>query len=72
MIDEMNLHNDKLNFNQFSAIMGKIKKYLNKKVNLSEENLIKAWKVISKAENKITEKHLSFSLGTMSGLFTMS
>lgn len=39
---------NKVNFNQFVMVINKMKKYLGKRVNLSEDNLMKAWKVVSK------------------------
>lgn len=68
----MSLQNDKVNFNQFSIIMARMKKHLSKKMHLSEDNLAKAWKILSKTESKISEKQLSFNLSGISNLFTMS
>jgi hypothetical protein len=50
----MNLKDNKMNFNQFAIVLNKMKKYLGKRVNLSEDNLIKAWKVVSKTEQKVS------------------
>ena len=53
-VEEMNLHENKINFHQFVSIIARMRKYLNKRTNYSEESLQKTWKTLAKNENKIS------------------
>lgn len=49
-----------------------MKRHFNKRMNFTEEALVKMWKIISKNESKISEKQLSFSIFNISNILTSS